>query len=189
MSNSYSLGMLAIVMGIMSVITMYRHWLNTGAVSSALIQWTPWSLLAVSISAWVMAAGAEFGIVFSSAFFTMTAWFYIVLVNRKQAAQYIYITEEPKERIQQSLSAKRFLRNSSLVFLIIPVACFCSVMLCLAGTSLIPVSETSRLVIAGLLFPLLWSVLILWCCGSKKRWHPALMMFGLASVIVIQYRV
>lgn len=182
MNDSYQLGLAAIVTCTVAAVALHRNWLQKRGDIPAVVKLTPWLLLLCAFFLWVSAAGVEFGIVYTLLCASSAIWLCILTHNASQAINFRLAKKKQQLRQKQPWSVAPIADNSGLLLVIIPVACFSSVMFCLALAPLIPVSEASRLVVAGFLFPVIWSLVILWCCADNKRWRPALIMVCIAGV-------
>lgn len=159
---------MAVALGASGVTGLYCSW-RRFALSGRWVVAASWLLIAASLWAWSVAAGAEFGISFGLLALSLFGGL-LVLVNfevreRKQA--------RPTPTQAVAVDPRSWGRHLLLFVVSIPLAgvaaIFCTVLLC----SLLPWATADEAVLAVFLVPVVWGLAAYWACADPRPLRPA----------------
>lgn len=129
-----------------------------------------WVFASLSLWAWVMASGAEFGVTLAFLVLPLIAW-----------AMMLFNADVRQQRLQTyrqgALTAPRvqtLLYQVLLFILVVPVAGAAAVFTTTAFTLLLPVAKVNAVVTAVILIPIVWGLAAYWVCAARKLHGPAI---------------
>lgn len=136
-----------------------------------------WVFASLSLWAWVMASGAEFGVTLAFLVLPVIAW-----------AMMLFNADVRQQRLQAyrqgALTAPRvqtLLYQVLLFILVVPVAGAAAVFTTTAFTLLLPVAKVNAVVTAVILIPIVWGLAAYWVCAARKLHGPAIWLLVLTG--------
>lgn len=164
--------------GVALLLASWRRWLPLRAWAKT----GGWMLIVASAALWMQASGWEFGALYALLTLPLLAWLLIVW----QAERRTNAEPEPMRFALGRPGWPALARQLLLLVMAGPIAGIVSSLLCSALIALLPWQETDRLALLVLLMPVVWGLLLCWCCVDPRRWRPAMVigLTGLCAAIV-----
>ncbi|BDY04098.1 hypothetical protein F0521_11390 [Ferrimonas sp. YFM] len=158
---------------ILGSLLIWRHWCQISKHSALL--WGGWGAIALATPLWVMHAGPEFGVIYQLTTLSLCTWSLAMLGRQKLSAK----VPQPRPPQPVGASKKRLAAASANAILLgAPAAALITLALC----SLMPMDQVNRMVVASLLFPLLWAVVTVWVTMGDSHLKKSLSLGALALV-------
>ena len=170
----------ATLLGVALLYSGWRRWLTP----SSLTNLGGWLLIGLSAMLWSIAAGWEYGALYSITALPLVAWLFVA----HRASIRPELGEDPKPQRLRVASWRAVAKHTGLILLTLPAAVLTSALLALWATSLMPWSEVNRLATLTLLMPTLWGLLMFWVCADPKRYRPAaaILLAGIGAAAAVQ---
>lgn len=140
-----------------------------------------WLGLVAALVAWIVAYGAEFGTVLGLAVPGLFAWGF-TLATMQQHQRKATRRQTANHSPLDGATGSSWLQHLLLFVLTVPVAGFCSAVICIAFADLLPFSELNRTVLSVFLTIFVWGCLAWWLCATQGL-RVALLWLGLVTVL------
>lgn len=170
---------------VLAVWLLYRNWRDSRGWGH---HFCTAAVLVGSWAIWVQVSGVEYGTVYCLLLASLSAWALILVGNPQTVlaltAPRNLAGHSPKAVVPNAAKGWRYVMNFVVM---IVLACVTSVSLSLLVVPLVPVTTASQLVLAAILFPCVWSLLVVWTCFDRIAWRPAagmVVLSGTASTLL-----
>ncbi|MEX0741108.1 MAG: hypothetical protein WD071_17375 [Pseudohongiella sp.] len=184
---------LALALNVAGVGLLYWSWRHQSGVGVVHAP-TGWGFLLLSAWAWMLASGAEFGVVQVFLFSGVIAWL-LVLLNYRLQAQSRQLRGKGTGRSRDSdlpttagtatlhlPHAKAFARQLWLFIVVVPLAGAASALFTTVLVQLLPWQQGDKLVFTLYAVPVVWGIASWWACAAPRSYWPPL-SFMLALIV------
>lgn len=155
-----TLQIIAITIGATGSYLIYRGWKKR-----SLIAILGWGSLIASLPIWMVAEGAEFGIVYGLSLPAIYAWLGIVSEHKWQKPKNLPLKLKGSEPIR----GKKIIVNFLHVLYLFPLLMMTSIATTLFFITSLPFNETNQLALGIFVLPLLWAGLAFWYLAAKDK--------------------
>lgn len=161
-------------LGALAVVCLFCSW--KGA-SKGWLMASGWLLSLLSLWAWVLASGAEFGVTLTFLVVPLIAWL-IALFNADVRQQR---TQTYSQGALATPRMQTLLYHFGLFVLAVPLAGAAAVFTTIAFTLSLPVAKVNAVITAVILIPILWGLASYWVCAARKPHRPAIWLLALTG--------
>ena len=158
------LEMLASLVGIVGSYLVYSGW-KTHSTRLAASGWV--SLLA-TLPLWIAAQGIEYGVIYA---LSLPAFFVWLGIYQEQKWQGQTKTIQ-KDKTDWRWNGRKVLNNVGLVLYMFPLLMIICGLISVSLVYLMPISDTNRVAIAIIAFPILWALFTYWYLVSANKQLP-----------------
>ena len=158
---------------------LWTNWRKSS--SSAWLKVVGWTLIALATPFGITAYGTELGIIFQLIAITLVAWTFIVINYDVKPIRVLPVKQITAKSSTNTNNNKKLLTGQ--VVAVVFIAPIVSLSIAQVFGSLLPMSLPSQLVVQALGFPVVWSLLAIWLCYTKKFWQ----LSGLLLILSLAY--
>ena len=169
-------------LSVAGVACLFGSW-NGVTARKAWINGLGWTLLTISVVAWSVASGAEFGTALALCVPGVVAWIFALrtaeLREQRVRSRKPLAKVEPAAKITD---ARSWLRHLWLFVLTVPLAAAASATLSITVCRWLPWSDTNEMVLALLLMPFLWGCAAYWIVADPKLSRPTVTVIAAGAI-------
>jgi hypothetical protein len=169
-------------LSVAGVACLFGSW-NGATTRKAWINGLGWMLLTISVIAWSIASGAEFGTTLALSVPGVIAWIFALqsaeLREQRVRTRKPLVKAEPAAKITD---ARSWLRHFWFFVLTVPLSGAASALVSVALCQWLPWSDTNEMVLAIFLMPLLWGCAAYWIVADPKLSRPTMTLIAAGAI-------